>query len=98
MQTVMDIRFAFERDMVRKLGRKAFKQQPMPDIECVWCGEIFSRQIGTVGASARPSNAITCSTECSRLNKNRKQREWHRKHGATRNSKRRAQRANHEKM
>ena len=72
MLTVIDVRHAFERDMVRRLGRKAFKQQPMEDGSCVMCAEVFRRPAW---------NVITCSTECARLNKNEKERQrYHANH------------------
>ena len=92
---VLEMRHAFERDMVRRLGSKAFEQQPISEVVCAWCNEIFTRNIGAYrNTGLRPANAITCSPECGRLNKNRKQREWHHIHGATRNAKRRRERAN----
>ena len=76
---LLEIRFAFDRDIVRRKGYKAFVLRGIIT-ECSVCDKDFDRV---------RSNQVTCSPECRRLRANQRQMKYDQKVEPERNEKRR---------
>lgn len=74
-----EMRYAFERDVVRKKGYKAFVLRGIIT-ECVVCGEDFDKI---------RANQITCSPECRKMRANQRQMEYDTRVADERNERRR---------